>query len=303
MLAAVALLLLADVTAHHGAGGRPAECNALPGERGANVWERAKIPDLQHYCDLLASGAAKLSPGSRSANDVVALAERAEHLVPGRAATCILRGRALAQLGKYADALVALRDAKSRDERALDEPTALFALARSLASTGDAAAAHEAFRELLPRTSALPLADRSVAYLAAAMLVMSTGPTGLDETIAILRQARRDSQDLLRSAATLALALALDRAGDAREASAILAEEAIAAPKSILESTRVLDAMGRTGAVESAAIEALALETLGKRDAARAAWQTYVAAVPGGVWEAHAKAHLAARGPATARHP
>jgi tetratricopeptide (TPR) repeat protein len=303
MLAPVALLLLADLLTHRGGVGRPIECNSLPGERGANVWERAKIPELSRYCDVLASGAAKLSPGSRMAPEALTLADQAERLVPGRAATALLRGRALAQLARYPEALTALRQAKERDDRALDDPTALLAWARALAFTGDSAGAHEAFRALLPRTSALPLADRAVAYLAAAMLVMSTGPSGLDETIAILRQGRHDSQDLLRSASSLTLALAIDRSGDSREALAVLAEEGIATPNAVLESTRVLDAMGRNATVEAGAIGALVLEAAGKRDAARAAWLAYVAAVPGGVWEAHARAHLTGRPSASGRHP
>src|SRR5580692_175687 len=100
MALTVALVLLADLLLYQTSGGRPRECNALPGERGANVWERAKIPELQHYCDLLASGAAKLSPGSQMAKEVVKLAEQAEQLVPGRAAPELLLGRALAQLAQ-----------------------------------------------------------------------------------------------------------------------------------------------------------------------------------------------------------
>jgi tetratricopeptide (TPR) repeat protein len=149
MIAAFALLLLADVMGHHAnasGGARPPECNALPGERGANVWERAKIPELQHYCDLLASGSAKLAPGSPMAREVVKLAAEAEQLVPGRAAAKLLEGRALAQLGEYPQALAAFRHAKERDEHALDDPTALLALARALSSTGDDPAAREAFR-------------------------------------------------------------------------------------------------------------------------------------------------------------
>jgi tetratricopeptide (TPR) repeat protein len=292
MLPAALLALLAGMssTPGHSPRVRPVECNLLPGERGANVWERAKIPELRRYCDLVASASAKLVPGSRMVPEVVHLSDEADALVPGRAAPMILKGRALSRLGKYADALVAFRAAETRDEHALDDPAALLAWARSLDFTGDAAHAHDAYRLLLPRADALPLADRGVAYLGAGMLAMSRGPSGLEDSIAILRQARRDSQDLLRSASTFALALALDRAGDAGESTAVLAEEGTGEAASVMHDARVIDAMGKTGSSEAHAIEALALDAVGDHSDARDAWLTYLSAGPG-VWEAHARAH------------
>ena len=215
MLSLVALALLADLVAGPRGGPRVriAECNVLPGERGANVWERAKIPELRRYCDVLASAAAKLSPGSHLVPDVVRLANEADALVPGRAAPMLLKGRALSQLGKFPDALLALQAAHDRDPHALDDPAALLAWARSLESTGDANGARDAYRSLLPRAESLSLGDRGIAYLGAGMLAMDRGPSGLGEAIAILRQARHESQDLLHAASTLALALALDRSG------------------------------------------------------------------------------------------
>ena len=284
------LALLGSVGPNGGA--RPAECNVLPGEHGANVWERAKIPDLRRYCDLVASASAKLTPGSRMVLDVVRLSDEAEAIVPGRPAPMLLKGRALADLDRFAEARVALDAAKSRDARALDDPTALLAWARTLAFTGDAAGAREAYRALLPRADVLPLADRGVAYLGAGMLAMSTGPAGLAEAIAIFRQARRDSQDLLRAAATLCLVLALDRAGEAGESAAVLAEEGAREAASVMQDARVLHAMGKTGATEARAVLALALEAGGMRDAARAAWLGYIAGGPSGSpWEAHARSH------------
>jgi tetratricopeptide (TPR) repeat protein len=303
----VALALMADVgVAHHGPRVRPVECNVLPGERGANVWERAKVPELRRYCDLLASASAKLAPGSQMVAEVVALADQADGLVPGRPAPMVLKGRALCQLARHADALVALRAARSRDDHALDDPAVLLAWARSLAFTGETDEAHAAYRTLLPRAEALPLADRGVAYLGAGMLAMSLGPAGVDESVAILRQARHDSQDLLRAAATFALALALDRAGDAGEATAVLAEEGPDEAASVMAEGRVLEAMGKAGHEEAQAILALALDAAGKHEAARAAWRAYLTdGAEGGTWSAHAHAHLghAPRSASAARHP
>jgi len=317
MLAVVALALLADLVgvAHHAPGARPAECGVLPGGPGANVWERAKVPQLRPYCDHLASAAAKLTPGSRMNADAVRLADEAEALVPGRPAAMVLKGRALCQLARYAEAVKALQVARERDPRALDDPAALLAWSRALAFTGDRAGARAAYRLLLPRAEVLPLADRGVAYVGAGVLAMSGGPDALGETIAILRQARSDSQDLLRSAATLLLALALDRSGDAAEAAeaaSVLAEEGVREATTVMTDPRVLQAMGRGGEGEGKAVLALALEVDGKPKEARAAWEAYLArGGAGGAWEAHARAHLGARAaahpaavhPAAAGHP
>jgi tetratricopeptide (TPR) repeat protein len=297
VLALLVLSLLADMG--HGPRVRPAECNVLPGERGANVWERAKIPQLRRYCDLIASASAKLSPGSQLLTDVVRISDEAEALVPGRPAPLVLKGRALSALGRHAEALVVLRAAQARDERALDDPMALLAWARSLALTGDTVHARVAYRDLLPRADALPLADRGVAYLGAGMLAMAEGPSALGETIAILRQARRDSQDLLRAASTYALALALDRSGDTDEAVAVLREAGVDDAASVAENPRVKDAMGMTAERESHAVLALALEVAGRREPAIVEWQAYLSnGGAGGPWEAHARSHV---GPTT-RH-
>jgi tetratricopeptide (TPR) repeat protein len=305
MLSLVTLALLADLDPgpRHGPGVRPTECNVLPGERGANVWERAKVPQLRLYCDLVASAAAKLTPASRLIPDVVRLADQAEALVPGRAAPMLLKGRALCQLGRYPEGLVALRAAHARDEGALDDPAALLAWAQALEATGDTGAARDAYRTLLPRAEALPLADRAIAYLGAGALAMSFGPGGLGEALAILRQARRESQDLLHAAATFALALALDRAGNAGEAAAVLTEAGTGDVVNVMGDPRVVEAIGASGRREIAAIEALALDVGGKRAAARSAWQAYqLAAGSAGVWAPHARAHEVAAA-APSRHP
>ena len=82
------------------ASGRPAECTSLDGGRGANVWERAKAPELRRYCDLLAAGAAKLAwsaarvptgapapltrvPPDTTSREVLEIAEDAERAMPG----------------------------------------------------------------------------------------------------------------------------------------------------------------------------------------------------------------------------
>jgi len=219
-------------------GGRPLECDAVDGAR-ANVWERAKSPALRQYCDLLASGAAKIAGGvngNAMANEASQLADRAEHALPGRAAPMLLKGRAAATLGKYSDALDALREAKKRDDHALDDPQALLAFGRAAARTSHPEEARAAYRMLLPRASALAPSERGVAYDEAGMIALAAGPTASAEAVAIFRQAERDSQDIAQIVAVLGLALALDRSGEHGEAKAVLAERIHGDPMPLLKS-------------------------------------------------------------------
>lgn len=291
MISLVGFVVLAELGLH----GRPRECLALEGGHGANVWERAKVPALQRYCDVLASASTKLVPGSRRIADVMPLADEADTLVPGHAAPLLLKGRALVELARYPEALVVLRAARDRDPHALDDPGPLLAWARALAFTGDDQGARAAYQALLPRAEALPLSNRGVAYLGAGMLSLHLGPAAVEGAVAILRQARRDSQDVLQSAAAYALALALDRAGNAAEATAVLTDEGTGG-LGLLHEPRVRAALGPEGTAEEAAMRALALDVTGKRLEARALWGEYLAAVgEHGVWAAHAKAALGGR--------
>ena len=274
---------------------RPPECAPLDGGRANNVWERAKAPELRTYCDLLASGASKLAGSAAMARDVVTIADEADHLLAGKAAPAVLKGRALSQLGDHADAYRSLAEAKTRDDRALDDPHALLAWARVLARTGRAAEAADAYRALLPRASMLTLAERSAAALEAGMLAMGRGATGLDEAVSIFRQAVRDSQDVAQILSVLSLALALDRAGEKDEARAMLSERARGDPRAMLTATRAKELLGPAGALEAPALGAIALE-VSDPGAARVEWQRYVdgASAGKGPWLPHARAHEAA---------
>ena len=60
---AIALTLFLQADAPHSSAfgsARPLECGLSDGFKAANPWERAKEPNLRRYCDLLASGTAKL---------------------------------------------------------------------------------------------------------------------------------------------------------------------------------------------------------------------------------------------------
>jgi tetratricopeptide (TPR) repeat protein len=267
---------------------RPPECAAS----ARFGWERAKEPNLRRYCELLASGTTKLvEPVSMAlVEQVPAIADEADRLMPGRASASVLKGRALLRLGHAEEALAALREAKRRDERALDDPVALLAWARANARTDRLADAVRAYRAALPRASALPPSARAAASFEAGIAVMAQGPEGIDDAVAMLRQARRDAQDAMQVASLAALALALDRAGQRDEAAAVLAERSHADVKAFLGDARVTDALLDAGARHEAdALLAIALEASGAQGA-RDAWRAYVAGAGGkGPWAAHAR--------------
>lgn len=293
MFAAV-LLLTAQVAGAAWSGARPAECASRETQAAANVWERAKSPALRRYCDLLASGAAKLAAGTglEEAREALAIGEEAATLLPDRAAPCVLRGRALARLGRWSEATEALHLAKTRDEHALDDPAALFAWGRALGRAGRAAEAEATFRALLPRTGSLPLRDRGAAELEAALLALARGPDGLDAAIAALREARRDAQDAMQAMAAMTLGLALDRADERDEARLALAAAAHADPRAVLSDGRVQSLLTDVGALQEAdALAAILLES-SDAEGARDAWSRYLAGPGGkGPWAAHARAH------------
>jgi tetratricopeptide (TPR) repeat protein len=300
---AAVLLVMAQAASGGWSGARPAECAPLASRASSNVWERAKSPELRRYCDLLASGAAKLATagGGDEAREALAIAEQATAVLPGFAAPGVLRGRALARLGRWSDASAALSRAKSQDEHALDDPAALLALGRSLGRTGDTRGAEGAFRALLPKVAGLPLADRGGAEVEAALLALSRGPEGLDVAIAVLRQARRDAEDAMQTMVAMTLGLALDRAEQREEAHLILKSAAHADPNVTLADPRVRNVLLDVGSLpEGDALAAIVLESSAP-SAARDAWGRYLAGPGGkGPWADHARSHRA-RGPQGAR--
>ncbi|AKV02523.1 hypothetical protein AKJ09_09186 [Labilithrix luteola] len=271
---------------------RPAECVGLDGLRTTNVWERAKEPQLRRYCDLLASGTAKLVGDGPLAKDVLTIADEADRLLAGRAAPSVLRGRALLRLGKPQAALEAFQEAVKRDDRALDDPVALLAWARANARTKHFDEAAQAYRAALPRTSTLPAQERAAASFEAGMIVMAQGPNAIDAAVAMLKQARRDSQDALQVASVVGLALALDRAGQRDEAKAVLAERVRDGAKALLKDARVLGALSDAGVPEeSDALAGMALEGVDAAGA-REAWKKYLDGPGGkGPWASHASGH------------
>jgi tetratricopeptide (TPR) repeat protein len=300
-------LVLAQVVGAVSSSGRPLECGE-PAGRAANIWERAKSPELRRYCDLVASASSKLAGTAAMAQAALESARGADAVLPGHAAPLVLEGRALVALGKLDEGLRALERGKQREPAALDDPLALLAYGRALARTGHAPEAAEAYRALLPRASTLSAAERTSAQVEAGLVAMSRGPAGLDEAVASLREAVREAQDETQTIAVLGLAVALDRRGDVEEAHALLAERLHGDPRTALASAHGREVLA-VAPTESDALAALGLEGTDPAGA-RDAWQAYLdggaGAVQKGPWAANTRAHLAALGarrPSGARRP
>lgn len=282
-----AALVLAQTVSF--ATGRPPEC-ADPGGRSANVWERARRPELRRYCDLVASASSKLAGTTAMAESALASAREANEILPGYAAPLVLEGRALAALGKLEEARKALAAARALDASALEDPLALLAWARVAARTGHTDEAEGAYRALLPRASAISASERAAASVEAGLVSMARATTGLDDAVAALREGLREAQDETQTVAVLGLALALDRRGDKEESRALLAERAHGDPRAGLASPRAKDLLAVAPA-ETNAMIAIALQATDPAGA-HDAWERYLAASPAGPWAAHARAHL-----------
>lgn len=288
------ILVLAQVMTSQ-PGARPRECGALDGGKAANIWERAKAPELRAYCDLLASGASKLAGVQGSPRDVLAIADEADKKLPGKLAPSVLRGRAFERLRKFDDAFTALAGVRAKDSTALEDAPALLAYARSSVRTSHPKEAEEAYRSLLPRAVALPGQDRGAAYVEAALVLMAKGTSGIDESIAVFRQARKDAQDSAQTVAWLGLALALDRAGNREEARAVLAERGKVEVRASLQDAKSRDVIAPAFASEMDAMTALALEA-SDLNGAREAWKRYIDGAAQSPWNEHAKTALASVG-------
>ena len=119
---------------------------------------------------------------------------------------------------------------------------------------------------------------------------------GIDDAVAMFRQARKDAQDSLQVASMVALALALDRSGQKEEAKAALADRVHADVKSFLVGDpRVREALGDAGASdETDALLGYALEGLDPAGS-REAWRKYLEGPGGkGPWADHAREHAGA---------
>ena len=285
-----------SLSAAAAASGRPPECSASSRRallRGPSVWDRARAPTLQRYCDLVARAQAQLATSPEAAKKA---AEEAELALPGRAAPQALLGRSLLALGMPGEAAAAFERARALEPRSLEEPAALHAYARVLLRTGKRDEALAAYRALVPRADLLGVAaERATVLLEAADASMAAAARDaqpgkrphLEETIAYLREARQRAVSELAGNVGLLLALALDRAGDAAEADAALHEAERTGARLHPPALAFLAAPE-----DATALEALSREG-SDRAGAQKSWEAFLAGPGGkGPWAAEARARL-----------
>lgn len=230
------------------------------------MWEVARDPTLDRYCDLLATGFAQLT---FSPDRALEAADRADAASPGRAGPAVLRGRAHANKKAWELARQQFEKARAIDARSLEDPLTMREWARALSHVGRGSEALAVYRTLGPRLSALSSSDdRARTFLEAAELAFSLGPDALDDAIAFLGEAKQLAGRDLEWRVGTELALALDRKGMRDEAWGLVADLARRWRKS-----------ARPAPAESAdeqAATALVLEAIDPRQAADA-WDGYLA--------------------------
>jgi tetratricopeptide (TPR) repeat protein len=286
--------------------GRPREC--FPATKGGlrrppNVWDRAKSPNLAKYCELVARAHAQVQLAPDVAKEAALAADK---LLPGKAAPAVVLARAAASVGSWDEAAKQFARALAADPRSLESPTTLRTLARVQVKTKKIEEALGTYRALAPRIDLFGSGDeRSRVLLEAALVAFAVEgekgqapqkrpdggveiPPRISEALAYLREARQ-KQSVLSAAVTLALALALDRAGDRTQADAMLAEAIRAGARmdGLLEPL-VFDAGDKL------ALEAMSLESVDRPEAMKK-WEAYLASPAGkGPFAAPAKGRLEA---------
>lgn len=262
-----------------------------------NLWEAAKQPALHTHCELLQKAVQRVDSGNFVA--ALDLAQKADDLTPNQPGPSVARGLAYARWGKPKDAAASFEKAKSLHARALDDATVLDDYGSVLVRLGKLEDARRAYRALLPRVTGptgmcgvqTQCAAASLAYLTAGVLAMDEGTTGLEESVAILREARGKSDGELKRVATFALALALDRRGEGEQAREIASD--MAKTRGVPTEIPPEITVRFPGLEEGHAIRAIGLESTDPPAAAEA-WKAYLSG--GGdkrAWANHAKAHLA----------
>jgi len=268
----LAPLVLAQVITVEG--GRPRECSETRAA-SANVWERAKSPELRRYCEIMSLAAARLAAAS-AGKDVLALLDEAERVVAGRTPTLVLRGRALLRTRRTKEAFDVLEKAVAADGQALSDPAALLAYARAAARSGAEAKARGAYLSLMPRADLLPTEERSRTYFEAGLHSMRSGAQGLPTAVLAFREMRRDATETWADLGKVALALALDRQGLREESASVLGTPRASDVVRALALVNVIESLENgASADETEALRAMVLERSDPA-ASRAAWKKFL---------------------------
>jgi tetratricopeptide (TPR) repeat protein len=294
----------ANLVAAAAASGRPRECMSTARRAlsaGPTIWEKARLPNLQRYCDLVARAHAELATNPEAARRDAGLANLA---LPGRAAPAVILARGALALGAIDEAAREFERARSIDARSVEDPATMHDLARVLQRTGKRADALAVYRALVPRIDLLGSTDRRVSVLLeaahASMTLTATAPASLsapdggaasgsklDESIAYLREARQRPPTQLAGDVLLSLVLALDRSGEKAQADAALVD---AHRTGARVRSGPLDYLAAPE--DRHALDALALESSDRAQAIKS-WETFLAGAGGkGPWAAAARARL-----------
>ncbi|MFI5308656.1 MAG: hypothetical protein ACHQ53_14955 [Polyangiales bacterium] len=248
--------------------------------RASDFWDEVRNPGLAAQKTHLRRAEQALQ--ENQADRALIEAEAAVASCSACAAGHVLRGRALAALGRLGEAVVAFERALQLSGEALDvENVALVAAAVAI-HVGRPDLGVAILTRTLARTQESATRSRGLLMLADALLAL--GPADLRRAIAAYGQAMAD--DGARKHAVLGLALALHRKGEEAQAFA-LARRAEQEGDPSAASAWLPEP-------ERAARIALWLGAIGDRIAAEQAWLS--AAEGDGPWAAHARAAAAGAG-------
>lgn len=272
---------------------RPAICSGLVSRRGqrVTVWDRARRPRLQRYCDALARGYSQLVRAPKLTLQEVGVADEAR---PNQPATRLLEARAKLALGDAAGALQLFRVIARKHASVVQSPEALHDHALAALQAGEPAEALAQYRALVSRASLLGSdRRRQHVFLEAAGLALEQGPEGVDEALGYLAEARRQqSLPGYRAYVDGLLALTLDRRGRGDEARGVRdAGAGVAILRRRLEREATARRPHSEPELRAATLHAVVAFALQKRDAgsSKAHWSKFLAAAPQSPWRAHAQ--------------
>ena len=159
----------------------------LPGRR-INLWERARVPNLLRYCDMI--GLAYAQVGERS-DAALAIADVAQMLVENPAEAWIVRGLVASRAGAYAAAVKHFEKARSLEASSLAPAPIMIAYATALMKTGHLAQALVSAKAAVARLHEFPsVQSRALALLTAASLALAAFQTASAAPSAAARNAR-----------------------------------------------------------------------------------------------------------------
>ena len=267
---------------------RPRECRG-PARGEDGLWTRARAGDAQRYCELLARGYARLS---QTPTESLAAAQAAEALVGPGLQIHVLRGRARLRLGQAHDAFTQFAIAEAEDDgTAFLDPKALHDYARAASLAGTPADAVRLYRMLVSRSALLDDArEKSVLQIEAAAQVLAYAPSGSDEALGYLAQARRNALGLSPWIAGLRLLIAT------RDGRGVRSFGGSALPTLAALTQPLAGASGESPVLPAGELEAVraVLTESSEPSESRRHWELFVAQAHGeNVWLAQARKKLA----------